>query len=387
MNIASVSSDSLLTLVLVFGVPIILLNLERRIPLINWLSPAFWCYAVGIGLGIGWNPDTALAQTITEAVVVLALPLLLFSANIKDWFKLAPKVFLSWILWVIAIWTMTILGFFIWESVLATPDAVAGMASSVYIGGTVNMAAVQVAISAPPELFVQMNLTDILVSVPYLLLMLTIGRKFYQLFLPPYDIHSLRKERIAPEAEMRDVDHTSYHIHSAKERFKYIVLSLTLSIVILGIVVGLSLLIDGKLDEVFILVGLTIMGLAASAIGRIRSLPASYETGEFLFLVFCVAVGTQVDVQALKMNTLDLLLYLGLIVYGGIALHTLLARICKLDSDTVLITGIAGVMGPPFIGPAANALKNKEIVVTGLTLSVINLAIGNFSGILIFNVL
>jgi uncharacterized membrane protein len=48
------------------------------------------------------------------------------------------------------------------------------------------------------------------------------------------------------------------------------------------------------------------------------------------------------------------------------------------------MTNVAGIFGPPFIGPVASAMHNREIVLTGLSLAVLNLAIGNFIGLLVF---
>ncbi|MEL7246740.1 MAG: hypothetical protein AAGM40_31170, partial [Cyanobacteria bacterium J06573_2] len=64
--------------------------------------------------------------------------------------------------------------------------------------------------------------------------------------------------------------------------------------------------------------------------------------------------------------------------------HTLMARLMRVDADTALITHIAGVFGPPFIGPVAQVMHNREIVVSGMTLSVINLAVGNFMGLFLY---
>jgi uncharacterized membrane protein len=58
-----------------------------------------------------------------------------------------------------------------------------------------------------------------------------------------------------------------------------------------------------------------------------------------------------------------------------------LAAIFRIDTDTVLITSTAAVFGPAFVPTVAAALKNRAIIVSGLTTGVVGYAIGNYAGI------
>jgi len=42
---------------------------------------------------------------------------------------------------------------------------------------------------------------------------------------------------------------------------------------------------------------------------------------------------------------------------------------------------VAGIFSPPFVPVAASALKNKEIVFSGITTGIIGYAVGNYIGI------
>ncbi len=55
----------------------------------------------------------------------------------------------------------------------------------------------------------------------------------------------------------------------------------------------------------------------------------------------------------------------------------------RLDRDTVLITSTAAIYGPAFVGSVAVALKNKEIVFSGIAASLIGIAAGNYLGLCI----
>jgi len=51
-----------------------------------------------------------------------------------------------------------------------------------------------------------------------------------------------------------------------------------------------------------------------------------------------------------------------------------------IDTDTMIITSTAGIFGPAFIGPVAERLKNREVIVPGLTCGLVGYAIGNYLG-------
>ena len=68
-------------------------------------------------------------------------------------------------------------------------------------------------------------------------------------------------------------------------------------------------------------------------------------------------------------------------VFGSLLIHVLLSKLFKIDTDSTIIAITALSTSPPFVPVVAGALKNKEIIVTGITIGVIGYAIGNYLGI------
>ena len=66
---------------------------------------------------------------------------------------------------------------------------------------------------------------------------------------------------------------------------------------------------------------------------------------------------------------------------GSMLVHLIFSAIFKIDTDTTIITITALSMSPPFVPVVAGALKNKEIIVSGITIGVFGYAIGNFLGV------
>jgi len=367
---------SVLSILIFVLLPGILIRAESRVKVISWLSPAFWCYALGILLGNILPLDLHMSELTQTAAVALAIPLLLFPSELKDWARLAGKTLVSFTIWVIGVALMAIAASFIWQDFFELPKAMASMASSVYTGGTANMSAVQFAIKAPSQLFDTMNLSDLSFSGLYLIFVLTAAQKLLLKFLPAFP---KRNEDNIEEGAIEE-EEVSWSIPS-------ILTSLGWAIVVVGLSIGMSFLFFGKLEETFVVIALAVLGIAASTFSQIQKLPLSYHTGEYIFLIFCVAVGSRVDLVQVLQAVPVTLAFMGTIAFGTVCFHSFFAWLFKIDADTVLITHSAGIFGPPFIGPIATAMKNREIVLSGMTLGVINLAIGNFVGILIFNLL
>ena len=69
------------------------------------------------------------------------------------------------------------------------------------------------------------------------------------------------------------------------------------------------------------------------------------------------------------------------------AIHVALARIFKLDADTTIIAITALTYSPPFVPTVAGALKNKDVIISGLTIGILGYAFGTYLGIFVGTIL
>ena len=77
-------------------------------------------------------------------------------------------------------------------------------------------------------------------------------------------------------------------------------------------------------------------------------------------------------------------------ITGGLSFlisHAALARIFKIDADTVIITSVAGICSPPLVPTVTASLKNKEIVLSGVMTGIIGWVVGTYLGITIAYIL
>ena len=87
------------------------------------------------------------------------------------------------------------------------------------------------------------------------------------------------------------------------------------------------------------------------------------------------------NIEELSNGSMLYLSFLGSVMLLSILIHLGLCYLFKIDRDTAIITSVAGIFGPPFVGPVAQRLKNKEIIVSGLTSGLIGYAVGNYLGL------
>ncbi|MBK7870542.1 MAG: DUF819 family protein [Saprospiraceae bacterium] len=337
----------------------------------NWLSPVVICYAMGIALG-NFEPfpiDRELARTISEAAILFAIPLLLYSTNLIKWMRYANKTLLSFALCAISGFISAGIMGFLFQEKIADVWRISGMAAGLYTGGTPNMQAIAFALQAPEETIILMNAADIFTGGIFLVFLTSIAHRFFGLFLPDFQSGSTH------ESLSKDLFSNQF---SWLDSLKGIALSLG----IIGFSLGLTWLIFGNLNQtIFILLMLTTLSVSASFVNKVRNWRGTFETGEYFLLAFCVAIGALANFRDIISEGQYIVAFLGCVLIGTVTLHTLFARIFKIDRDTMMLTSTAGLYGPAFVGQIATAIGNRELVFSGMAMGLLGYAMGNYWGI------
>lgn len=369
--------------------PAAVAELVKRNKIAGMVGPVVICYVVGFLMGnnnlVEINKE--LSKTIYEVCILFAIALLLLSTDFIKWFKYAGKAVLSFFLAILgAIGSVSIWTFYFTDKI---PDAwkIAGMLCGVYIGGTPNMAAVGFSLGVKQETFILLNASDLVMSSIYLLLLMSVAQRLLLKFLP-----SFRRE------EDTDRESTFHYLrkgnYTRKQLLKYFGIAFLIAVLIVAVSFGFSevgkliLLGLGTPEQTvkefagpLILFGITALGIGCSFYDKIRNLPNTYEFGEYFLLIFCLGIGSLSNISELINSSPELFAFVACVMVTTVLLHYFLAFLFRIDADTVLITSTAGIFGPAFIGPVASALKNKNIVVSGLTTGLAGYAIANFIGV------
>lgn len=335
------------------------------------IGPVVLCYAAGILManapGAFVEPQVSLG--VSEVAVPLAIPLLLFSTDARSWLGLARGFLVAFGLACLAAVVAAAGVGLAFRGQVDEWWKVAGMLVAVYIGGTANMSAVGLAVGTRSETFVVLNAADVVCGGAYLLFLLSLAPKLLGRFLRPFP---------TPDADALADDDA---LKAQPPRLASVLAALGLATLVVGASAALSLLALGRLEPGLTLLLITTGGIAASTQRRVRGLAGAYEAGEYVLLVFCVAVGSLADLRQLGGASLLLLGFVALVLVAAAALHFGLCRLFHVDRDTALISSTAAIFGPPFIGPVAAALKNRTIVGPGLSLGLAGIALGTYFGL------
>lgn len=357
--------------------PYFLTKLTHHFKTQNWLSPVLLCYALGIILANIpiLKFDQTISKAASEATILLAIPLLLFSTDLKGWLQFAKSTILSFSLCVFSGILMSILMGVLFKNEIAESWKVAGMMAGFFTGGAPNMNAIGIGLQADESLIVYLNAADIICGGLLLIFLTSVAHQFLGLFLPDF----------------QGVKNLNYNFQNKKKLTEENIItknksdvlkSLGLTVAILGLSIGLTFLTTGKIESAsLIILLLTSLSVLASFSTKIRQRKGSFEMGEYLLYIFSIAIGLMANFGDILAESSSILWMMFGVMYGTFLLHLLLAYLFKIDRDTALVTAVASIYGPAFVGQVASVIGNRQLLFSGLATGLVGYAIGNFLGI------
>jgi len=358
--------------------PAFAVYLARENAVCKKLGAVVICYICGIvigNIGVLRANLASIQNPLMLAAISLALPLMFFSIDVRRWSRLARNSLLSFGLQTLAVLMATVLGFLIFRGRVGEETwKLAGMFVGLYTGGTVNLGAIATALRTDSTLYLAAHTSDVVVSAVYLLFLMTVGQRILLKFLPAF-----RPACTALPEENTDFD--SYAGIFEKKTLVPLLGALGLSVLIF-ITGGLFFLVWHE-DIAFVAAILTIstLGIAFSFVPRIRNIKMTYQAGNYFILIFCLVVSSMADFNRLVSTAPIMLVYVTFTILICLLLHVASAKIFRIDADTVIITSVAGICSPPLVPMVASALKNKEIVLSGVMTGIIGWVIGTYLGI------
>ena len=360
-------------------IPAVIIYCCYKFPLINKIGPVLLCYIAGITLGnIGILPDNA--KTIQDigsnVAIVLGIPLLLFTINVKTWFKLAGKALLSFTLGSIAVVIIVFIGYMIFKQSIPQAWKIAGMLIGVYTGGTPNLAAIKEALQVDSTTFVIVHTYDTVFSMLYILFLVSIAQRIFLKFLPAFSVVNDEEKNAKTDEDIK-----LYGDIFTRKYFPQLIIALFLSLLAVAISFGISLIFPQLYQTMIVILALTTVAILFSLSSYVHNLKRTFQFGMYLIYIFCTIVGSMVNVDNLIHINIALLIYVFIAIFGSLLLHGIFCKIFSIDADTYIITSVAGICSPPFVPVVADALHNKYIILSGITTGVIGYAIGNYLGI------
>lgn len=361
--------------------PYVIIRLCEKFKILGKIGAVILSFISGIALSIsGILPENShdLIENFMNFSVIIALPMLLFGSDLRTWKKLAGKTILSFAIGMISLIITVTIGYLIWSNEIAEAHNIGGMMVGLYTGGTPNLAALKSALGVSSEVYIMVNTYDLFYGVVFLLSIMTFGKYLLKFVLP-------RFKYVEESAEDKSKINTENINENPfiKDRFKHLLLSFGLSIIIAVISLALSFIITGDVSMLLLILSLSSLSLIAGFNKRVQKIEGSFSFGMYFILIFSLSLASLVDIESLQNISFSLFFYIGFTIFATLFLHILFSAIFRIDRDTTIVTSTALVCSPPFVPMIADAVKNKQVILPGISIGIIGYAIGNYLGVVI----
>ncbi|MGE4320050.1 MAG: DUF819 family protein [Acholeplasmataceae bacterium] len=382
----------ILQIISIILVPLLILKYQKFV-LTKWLGTIGTAYVLGMlvslilyvfnisGIAISLNQDVG--EITSHVAITLAIPLLLFGANIKAASKLSKTVLVSFGSLIVSALIVATLVNYLFANQYENGSVISAMAIGMYTGGTPNFNAIGKMFFLDNQIIALANLSDMMIGSLFYLFLLTLAKPFFKLFLKETKDHHYQNAELQVEnTDSFDTEGFKF----SKDLFKAIGISFIG--VLISAVLGLGVWIilgmeDGRMNDFLVpimLIGVTIYGIIISLKSKMHEVKYTNVLGQYMILVFSFALASSIDLTKIGSTLVPTLIILGSITLGTAILHLMISSFLKTDVDCAIITLTAGIYGPAFIPAVTKQIKNESLTVPGLIIGSIGYAVGTFLG-------
>lgn len=306
---------------------------------------------------------------ISKYLLPVAIPLLLFRANINKIVKEAGHTLLAFLIGTFA----TVVGAVIAYNVIDLPayqGAFTGTLAATFIGGGMNFAAVSNAMGIPPgDLLGAATAADNIVTILFLLVLATMPSIAF--FADKYDGErkvETKSEKEAGEEYSRLADYTSV----------IVAIFIAAILVYAGNIAQEQLGWEGAGILVTTLLALLYATYAPELTAKLKG---SFDMGMVLMIIFFASLGAQADL----VGTLDSApAFFGFVIII-IAVHAVIlftaGKFLKLTLPELVTASNACILGPATAAGLAGTKGWKSLITPGILVGILGYALANFIGV------
>ena len=384
--------ENILLLIFYFTAPAAILFICRKIKCFNKIGPVLTLYLLGVIVAnIGIFPSEKEAydklfgfmESFSGVLIPLALPMILFGCNFKK-FSLG-KSLKAFVIGALSVVAFVAIGYLIFNKDLGEEGAIMGASlTGQYLGGAANLAAIKQMLGLSSENFIILTTCNLIVSFFYLMFLMGGGVKLARLIVGK---RGRNEQNVKVEEYTEDNPYKDFGKKKSLLQLGKVLLG---SIVVMGISVYIGKLFgkDGEISMVALILSITTLSLLLTSWKEVRTWDKSYDAGMYIIYVFCLVMATMADLSKINWSqSLYILIYQAVIIFGSLFLTILLARLFRVDADDAVITSDTLINSPLCVPMIAATMKNKDVIMTGIANGLLGYAVGNYIGFLMFNLL
>ena len=380
---------NILLLLFYLAAPAGILFICRKNKVFGKIGPVLTLYLLGVLVAnIGIFPTGEVEykklfdfmESFSGALIPLALPMILFGCNFKK-FSLGKSLG-AFVIGALSVVAFVLAGYIIFKDKLGEEGAVMGASlTGQYLGGAANLAAIKQMLGLSPDNFVILSTCNLIVSF------------FYLMFLMGGGVKLARKivgKRGGKEQDVNVEEYTEenpYKDFGKKKSLLQLGKVLVAAVVVMGISVYIGTILGGGegISMVALILSITTLSLLLTTWKEVRTWDKSYDAGMYLIYVFCLVMATMADLSKIDWNqSLYILLFQAVIIFGSLLLTVLLAKLLRIDADSAVITSDTLINSPLCVPMIAATMKNKDVIMVGIANGLLGYAVGNYIGFLMF---
>lgn len=334
-------------------------------------------------------------------VVPLAIPLLLFNANIKKIWRESGRFMMIFLLSSVG----TIVGVFVSYALLnkAIPELykMAAMMTGSYIGGSVNFAAMAESFGAGEAWISALVVADNLLMALFFFVLLAIPSiKFIASRFSHPHMDAVESEVDITEGETRAAQYWGRKDISLKD----IAFAVALAFIIVWASTEIGALLtavipsgtdqnffmnlaNGLLGNKYLLITTITMLLATFAPKMMSGIHGAQEIGTFLIYIFLVVIGVPASLPIILSTAPLLLVFTLIIVVINLIVTMGLGKLFKFDLEEILLASNANIGGPTTAVAMAIAKGWTKLIAPTMLAGTMGYVIGNYLGIFMGNFL
>lgn len=382
-------------LIAIFMIPVLIMRYDN-IFITQWIGTIGTAYLLGIlvalfifllnSLGVNFSVNQDVGEIGSHLAISVAIPLLLFSANLKEAKKLSKTVLKSFGSLLVSAVVVSTIVFYVYARTITDGAILSGMAIGVYTGGTPNLNAIANIFGLDGTVIASANLSDMVIGALFYVFLLVLAKPLLSKFLRSRD-HDIYIKEASNIDNMDEIDIKNFQIH--KDLLKRIILAFGIAVLGagFGIIVWVILgAVQGKMIDLLVptmMITVTVLGIIGSFNKKVRETHGMNVVGQYLILVFSFALASSIDFSQLRSIFGYTLILYGSITVGVFIMHTIISKFLDIDVDCTMITLTAGVYGPAFVPAISKQIKNDDLTVPGLITGSIGYAVGTFLGMLL----
>lgn len=334
-------------------------------------------------------------DAVWDYVVPLAVPMLLFNADIKKIGRDSGRVLIIYLFSGIGTVLGGFVAYFALKNAIPALNDIVPMFVGTYTGGSVNFVAMSQQYKVPGATVSAALVADNLLMALYFFTLMALPtmaiiKKHYKMPL----VNALEQQS---ESDKEANKTMAAKYWGAKEiSLKDIAFTVALSFVIVAIsdklatVFGnlfsgegaVSAILGGLLGNKYLLMTTFTMIIASVFPKQISSIRGSQEIGTFLIYLFFAVIGAPASIGLILRESPLLLVFALIVVLINLVISLIFGKLFKFNIEEIIIASNANVGGPTTAAAMAVSKGWTELIVPALLVGTLGYVIGNYYGIL-----